>query len=754
MEVIKTGTNIATVKISELPQTTDTAGRSTLATNADNESEALKLTQISEAIEAAASAQQAATEAKTAAKDANTLAGVARTAASNAKAAAEDAQTAQNSAETAATEAKDAADSINQDLTGKADLDANKKYLLATQLDPRTGYQTAATMGKGSFSKDSANLKTLSSCTVVSIVETGDDVTTDQCICQQSTHILQRIISGGIGEFYLTKATAAPNTLYEVVSVFDEEANMIKSYVNGAFVNERDASFVPPAERVFYIGETTGRISPFLGKIISVRMFDFAMTDEQITNMWNGGYPIQWRVPDQWRIGLSGSSCVLDLVPESLTPALWRDISGQGNDMLYTPFEGNPKECELSYQTMESEVAKAEKSVMYGMQTGAVMGKGIFQSDASPLLFDGDRTFRVLIKTGSDVTTSQTVFKDKTSGSCMTAYLSGGSLLLYPKGIGTAFFNIRPNKLYECVLVNKGEQAYAYLNNVKKESSVAEDFAQPNTLIAGGIVGAATPFLGTFISLQLFNFAFSNEDAAASWNNGHPELWRVPDEFRAHEIVWPIDNVTESQGVFLENTPSQITTTQNVPQENGFSGAFQRFAGASQAPSVYCNLWIYKYNRAPIRLTIEYRSTSDLYSNYALTKLLLPANTGDAKTVTLDVIAGVYGGAIYAKTTDDTFEIRTIKAEEIGCILDLNAHGLLPTVWRDTSGHGNDLPYSPSSGNPDTCELSYERHGFEEVIIGTAAPTVTPDFIGQKFIDTTNKVTYTAYGTSSAGDWK
>ena len=239
------------------------------------------------------------------------------------------------------------------------------------------------------------------------------------------------------------------------------------------------------------------------------------------------------------------------------------------------------------------------------------------------------------------------------------------------------------------------------------------------------------------------------------WNGGHPELWRVPDEFRAHEIVWPTGNVTESQNAFLANNPSQITLTQNVPQENGFSGAFQRFAGASLAPSAYCNLWIYKYNRAPIRLTIEYRSTSDLYSDYTLTKLLLPANTGDAKTVTLDVIAGVYGGTIYTKTTDDTFEIRTIKAEEIGCFLDLNPRGLLPTVWRDMSGHGNDVPYYPmiTTSSPTECELSYENHGFKDKIFGTAAPTIYPNFTGQEFVDTTNKVTYTAYGTTAASDW-
>ena len=40
------------------------------------------------------------------------------------------------------------------------------------------------------------------------------------------------------------------------------------------------------------------------------------------------------------------------------------------------------------------------------------------------------------------------------------------------------------------------------------------------------------------------------------------------------------------------------------------------------------------------------------------------------------------------------------------------------------------------------------------VLTGTAAPSVAPDFIGQKFIDTTNKHVYIAIGTTDSGDWE
>lgn len=39
------------------------------------------------------------------------------------------------------------------------------------------------------------------------------------------------------------------------------------------------------------------------------------------------------------------------------------------------------------------------------------------------------------------------------------------------------------------------------------------------------------------------------------------------------------------------------------------------------------------------------------------------------------------------------------------------------------------------------------------IIEGDAPPTVTPAFVGQRFIDKTNKKSYEAYGTASSADW-
>ena len=44
--------------------------------------------------------------------------------------------------------------------------------------------------------------------------------------------------------------------------------------------------------------------------------------------------------------------------------------------------------------------------------------------------------------------------------------------------------------------------------------------------------------------------------------------------------------------------------------------------------------------------------------------------------------------------------------------------------------------------------------GFDWIYINTKAPSRTPDFIGQFYIDTTNKVAYLAVGVANSSDYK
>lgn len=49
---------------------------------------------------------------------------------------------------------------------------------------------------------------------------------------------------------------------------------------------------------------------------------------------------------------------------------------------------------------------------------------------------------------------------------------------------------------------------------------------------------------------------------------------------------------------------------------------------------------------------------------------------------------------------------------------------------------------------------TYTYSYVKPTVTGTAAPTVTPEFIGQVYIDTTNKLVYVGIGTGDSGDFE
>ena len=395
----------------------------------------------------------------------------------------------------------------------------------------------------------------------------------------------------------------------------------------------------------------------------------------------------------------------------------------------------------------------AQKSSMF---TGAIMGKGKFYSTAESLLLDGDMTLRVVFKTGSDVSTPQQITRTTYTNGGMNSSISNSTLAIRVSG-SRYTFPVLPNNLYEMIIIKSSDKGSCVLNAVSKsgaEPTVHVD--TPTMLLLGVDRNDGYRFSGVFISAQIFSFAFSNDDAAASWNGGHPELWRVPDVLRYKSpTVWPTA-IYKSGNTFYRNDGS-IVQTDNIPAANGFSKDYQRF---EQSPVAYCGfLSVSALNTKPFRwkFTIEYRADSsvtvEMKGGYSRPALTLDANTGDAKTVQFVTDAG-YGVALRTRGGGTYLEVATISVEPANIVCNLIPASLTPTVWKDISGQGNDIPYVPFDSNPAECEMAYENMGFPDTIIGTEAPAVIPNFIGQRYVDTTNKAAYTAYGTSSASDWK
>lgn len=267
----------------------------------------------------------------------------------------------------------------------------------------------------------------------------------------------------------------------------------------------------------------------------------------------------------------------------------------------------------------------AQKSSMF---TGAIMGKGYFGQNSPAWLESETKTYRVVFKTGTELQENRGVLDTANSSYGVRIFVGIGYIRIYFNGYNVFDVNANPNYLYEVIIVNTPTDCYAWCNTSKSPIlQRAETYLAPKRFWLGCMASASDTLKGNIISAQVFNFAFTGEDAAASWNGGHPELWRVPDAWRKEG---------SSKRLFVDLIPASLT----------------------------------------------------------------------------------------------------------------------PTVWKDISGQGNNIPYVPLDSNPDECEMAYANMGFPDTIIGTEAPAVIPNFIGQRYIDTTNKAEYTAFGMTSASDWK
>lgn len=406
---------------------------------------------------------------------------------------------------------------------------------------------------------------------------------------------------------------------------------------------------------------------------------------------------------------------------------------------------------------------------LYGYQTGAIMGKGLFNS-SSPVLTseikDKPYTTALLIQTPRlPVTGNKFIYNEGaagTSGFGATVFITGNNLIVAMRGT-TIMSRSVPNETL-CLVVISYSPNYCWVS-INNNMTVIDDpdySYQHNSerFIIGGMEATAVGDLLNFnvIAARRFNFAMTNTEMNVLWNNGHPELWRVLDIWR--NIVhsqWPSGGFTASAGTWVQNN-NATKITSNVSAANGFSGTFLRAINDTPGNLSVYNSWRIS---TPVELKFaqlvefEYRSDGAVKATHGGAVLAtFPANTGNAVTASYIAPAGQYTSLSMAGSEGTYLEIRTLRIMTLGCLLDLTPAGLLPTLWRDMSGQGNDVPYVPTSGNPTNVEFSYENVGYSDVLTGIVAPSIAPNFVGQTYIDTQNKNVYKAVGTSSAADWK
>lgn len=393
-----------------------------------------------------------------------------------------------------------------------------------------------------------------------------------------------------------------------------------------------------------------------------------------------------------------------------------------------------PGGASLKASTAEENAVR--DSNLHRQVTGAVMSKGVFRSsDATLLPKDQSHTTLLLFTTPDARPTSGpvTIYNESADGSVSyglyVAYKDTGEVALYMRGALIASAEVPVATL--CCVGLSYEETGRCMGIIDGEVTAKESLAYPYGHAPAGVwMGSAENSgpdgaLSTFrmVACRRFNFSMTAEQLRMAYNAGHPEFWEVPNVWLGiRPAAWPTASYTPSQDTWRNNALS-MTAQNNVAAANGFSGPFQRWTnGTGTRVSVY-NEWRLQNKDTDLNryqlVEFEYRCDAPLRATMG-SKVYgeWKANTDNAVKVSYIAPAGEYTNLDLVGTDGTFLEVRTLRMETLGCVLDLTPAGLWGMQWKDVSGQGVDVPYIPVGINPDEVELSYSTDGYPVTCAG------------------------------------
>ena len=457
-------------------------------------------------------------------------------------------------------------------------------------------------------------------------------------------------------------------------------------------------------------------------------------------------------------------------------------------------------------------VPSSQIAPLQGRQTGVKTGGGCFFSDDAQLLIDGNKTFSVVFSHNEYTKGAiHLLFSDHDYSTLSKGiYLYTIDDYVYLIFCGKYLLNdkIETGKVYQVVVtVDRQSEAVGYLNSIaRNRTSDFTAYTAPTGFSLGGLKTGQLKYPGIILGARLFNYALTASEVATLWNGGEPERYMLPRDMFHPDPIFPTQTYTPSKGTWAANQPSEMSITQNVAAENGFSGNFQRAEAAEgKIVSLYNAFLVNTASAKSLSnvITLEYRSNAAcrvVADNQTL--ITLEPNEGNAKKV-LFTTPETTTPFIFSNSTGGYIELRTLSVEPLRCVAEYIAAGLLADKWRDTSGAGLDLPYVPTatdgtavlvydqpSGDSDAfnvlaasdCSLEARVTTLEQtlaaalsgdavipalqvrelgvwgsnnlILTGSGAPTKAPDRAGQLYIDIASGAVYKSTGNAAVSDWK
>ena len=227
----------------------------------------------------------------------------------------------------------------------------SKGILLPVQFDPLSRYLQGVCTSKGYYMGTSESLIAGGDRTTELLFTTGYDIDTPQCVFSMrgGPSFVVRVTGGTL---YIVYGVAShtlsirSNTSYHVV--------ISKGYiqVNGARTMIAETERTPSTSMFLGRNYDDANQQPFQGILHRLRIFNYILSPEESTIMWNGGLPAEFML---WQGGIVSSGqtvvenqrCVAEYLAGGLLPTLWRDTLGNGVDLTAT---GTP---EYSYQSSQ-----------------------------------------------------------------------------------------------------------------------------------------------------------------------------------------------------------------------------------------------------------------------------------------------------------------------------------------------------------------------------------------------------------------
>lgn len=236
----------------------------------------------------------------------------------------------------------------------KADLDPATGCVPSAQIAPLQGKQTGVQMGEGRFlSADPALLidgdRTIAALFYPDLTDAGQQIVYADHLSHLinpgiSIQTISSVVRVGFGKV-IGQVPIKPDTLYlVVVSVKKDEIATV--YINSSDIGSNTDHSGITSPEIFTLGSLSHGILPFKGRIIGLRLFNYALSASEAAALWNGGEPERYMLPlsGEMRTGL-----VAEYIAAGLLADKWRDTSGAGLDLPYlSTVAGQP--AELDYQ--------------------------------------------------------------------------------------------------------------------------------------------------------------------------------------------------------------------------------------------------------------------------------------------------------------------------------------------------------------------------------------------------------------------